>query len=54
MMNLTTIGVIRMRTIYDRIMYFSLMYIYKGNTKKELEIICKYDPLNLLKPKNED
>ena len=30
------------------IKYKFLMWFYKGNTKKEIEIILKYDPLNLL------
>ena len=30
------------------IKYNFWMWIYKGNTKKEIEIILKYDPLKLL------
>ena len=33
--------------------YNFLMFIYKGNTKKEMDIILKYDPLNILTLKNE-
>ena len=32
----------------NTIKYKFLMWIYKGNTKKEIETILKYDPLNLL------
>jgi len=34
-------------------MYKILMFIYKGNTKKGIDIILKYDPLNILTLKNE-
>ena len=30
------------------IKYKFLMWFYKGNTQKEIDIILKYDPLNLL------
>ena len=30
------------------IRYKFLMWLYKGNTKKEIDIILRYDPLNLL------
>ena len=30
------------------IKYKFLMWLYKGNTEKEINIILKYDPLNLL------
>jgi len=30
------------------IRYKFLMWLYKGNTEKEINIILKYDPLNLL------
>jgi len=31
------------------IKYNFLMWFYKGNTQKEIDIILKYDPLKLLK-----
>ena len=34
--------------LYRKIMYKILMFIYKGNTKKQMDIILKYDPLNIL------
>ena len=35
--------------LYRKTMYKILMFIYKKNNKKGLEIILKYDPLNILK-----
>lgn len=34
--------------LYRKIIYKILMFIYKGNTKKEMDIILEYDPLNIL------
>ena len=31
------------------IKYNFLMWFYKGNTKKEIDVILKYDPLKLLR-----
>ena len=31
------------------IKYKFLMWFYKGNTKKEIDIILRYDPLKLLR-----
>ena len=33
----------------NNIIYKILMFIHKGNTKKEVETILKYDPLKLFK-----
>ena len=33
----------------NKIKYNFLMWFYKGNTKKELDIILRYDPLKLLR-----
>ena len=35
-------------TYLMNIKYKFLMWFYKGNTQKEIDIILKYDPLNLL------
>lgn len=34
--------------IYRKAIFKILMFIYKGNTQKEIDLILKYDPLNLL------
>ena len=34
-------------------MYKILMFIYRGNTQKGIDIILKYDPLNILTLKDE-
>lgn len=34
--------------LYKKTMYKILMFIHKGNTQKEIDLILKYDPLNLL------
>ena len=39
--------------LYRKTMYKILMFIYKGNTQKGIDIILKYDPLNILTLKNE-
>ena len=33
----------------NTIKYRFLMWFYKGNTKKEIDIILRYDPLKLLR-----
>ena len=33
----------------NNIKYKFLIWFYKGNTQKEIDIILKYDPLKLLK-----
>ncbi len=33
----------------NMIKYNFLMWFYKGNTQKEIDIILKYDPLKLLR-----
>jgi hypothetical protein len=33
----------------NTIKYKFLMWFYKGNTKKEIDVILKYDPLKLLR-----
>ena len=32
----------------NKIKYIFLMWFYKGNTQKEIDIICKYDPYKVL------
>lgn len=39
--------------MFNKMTYNFLMFIYRGNTKKEIDIILKYDPLNILTLKNE-
>lgn len=34
--------------LYRKVMSKILLYVYKGNTKKEIQVILKYDPLNIL------
>ena len=34
--------------LYRKVISKILLYVYKGNTKKEIDIIVKYDPLNIL------
>ena len=34
--------------LYRKLISKILLYVYKGNTKKEIDIILKYDPLNIL------
>ena len=34
--------------LYRKAISKILLYIYKGNTEKEIKIILKYDPLNIL------
>lgn len=35
--------------MFNKIIYKCLMFIYKGNTEKEIKVILKYDPLKLFK-----
>ena len=46
-------GIKMFNLLYRKTMYKILMFIYKGNTKKGIDIILKYDPLNILTLKNE-
>ena len=39
--------------LYRKTMYKILMFIYRGNTQKGIDIILKYDPLNILTLKDE-
>ena len=36
------------KKLYNKIIGCILLKIYEGNTKKEIDIIVKYDPLDLL------
>jgi len=38
--------------MFNQIIYKCLMFIYKGNTKKEIQTILKYDPLKILSKYN--
>lgn len=34
--------------LYRKVISKILLYVYKGNIKKEIQVILKYDPLQLL------
>ena len=38
----------KIKKLYNKIIGCILLKIYEGNKKKELDIIVKYDPLDLL------
>jgi hypothetical protein len=37
-----------LKTIYNKYMFKIMVWVHKGNTEKQIEMILKYDPLKVL------